>query len=83
MDVLMEIDSAIRVGVSGDSVYLTRKQLIEYYKKIHEELSNASVIWWLMDLQDFDAVCDSYQSVYVKVHELSGLIKDLNLKLGA
>ena len=83
MDVLNETESAITARVSGDSVYLTRQELKTYHKKIHEELSYASALWWLMDLQEFEASRDSYEIMYRKVFEMDVRIKNLNLKIGA
>ena len=83
MDVLMEIDSAIRVGVSGDSVYLTKEKLSEYYDKIKDEINLASEVWLELDIQDFYAASDSYHDINVRLHELKKTIKNLKFKLAA
>lgn len=83
MDVLMEIDSAIRIRVSGNCVYLNRDQLQEYYDKIYNELNQAEKLWSVLDIQDHNAALDSYQVFYLKVDEIDRLIHDLNLKLAA
>lgn len=76
MDVLMEIDSAIRYA-SEDSEELTKEKLSEYYEKIKDEINLASEVWLELDIQDFYAASDSYHDINVRLHELKRLIKNL------